>query len=35
MITEEIGSEVAAYEGVTYEKVGSLGIAIEDAPQGR
>jgi NADH-quinone oxidoreductase subunit G len=35
MITEEIGPEVAAYEGVTYEKVGSLGIAIEDAPQGR
>jgi NADH-quinone oxidoreductase subunit G len=29
MITEEIGREVAAYTGVTYEKVGSQGIAIE------
>jgi NADH-quinone oxidoreductase subunit G len=29
MVTEEIGREVAAYTGITYEKVGSLGMAIE------
>jgi predicted molibdopterin-dependent oxidoreductase YjgC len=29
MVTEEIGREVAAYTGITYEKVGSLGIALE------
>ena len=29
MVTEEIGREIAAYTGITYEKVGSLGIAIE------
>jgi predicted molibdopterin-dependent oxidoreductase YjgC len=27
-VTEEIGRESAAYTGITYEKVGSLGIAI-------
>jgi NADH-quinone oxidoreductase subunit G len=29
MITEEIGREVAAYTGITYEKVGSSGIATD------
>jgi NADH-quinone oxidoreductase subunit G len=29
MVTEEIGREIAAYAGVTYEKVGSQGIALE------
>jgi hypothetical protein len=29
MITEELGREVAAYTGITYEKVGSSGIALE------
>jgi predicted molibdopterin-dependent oxidoreductase YjgC len=29
MVTEELGREVAAYTGITYEKVGSSGIAIE------
>ena len=29
MVTEEIGREIAAYTGITYEQVGSLGIAIE------
>ena len=29
MVTEEVGREVAAYTGITYEKVGSSGIAIE------
>jgi predicted molibdopterin-dependent oxidoreductase YjgC len=29
MVTEEIGREIAAYTRITYEKVGSLGIAIE------
>jgi NADH-quinone oxidoreductase subunit G len=29
MVTEEIGREIAAYTGITYEKVGSMGIAIE------
>jgi NADH-quinone oxidoreductase subunit G len=29
MVTEEIGREVAAYTGFTYEKVGNSGIAIE------
>jgi NADH-quinone oxidoreductase subunit G len=29
MVTEEIGREIAAYTGITYEKVGSSGIAIE------
>jgi NADH-quinone oxidoreductase subunit G len=28
-ITEQLGQEVAAYSGITYEKVGSLGMAIE------
>jgi NADH-quinone oxidoreductase subunit G len=28
MVTEEIGRQVAAYRGVTYEKVGSLGLAL-------
>jgi predicted molibdopterin-dependent oxidoreductase YjgC len=29
MVTEEIGREIAAYTAITYEKVGSSGIAIE------
>jgi predicted molibdopterin-dependent oxidoreductase YjgC len=29
MVTEEIGREIAAYTGITYEKVGSSGITIE------
>jgi hypothetical protein len=29
MVTEEIGREIAAYTGITYEKVGSSGILIE------
>jgi NADH-quinone oxidoreductase subunit G len=29
MITEEIGREIPAYTGITYEKVGSAGIATE------
>lgn len=29
MVTEEVGREVAAYTGITYEKVGSAGVAIE------
>jgi NADH-quinone oxidoreductase subunit G len=29
MVTEEIGREIAAYTGITYEKVGSAGVAIE------
>jgi predicted molibdopterin-dependent oxidoreductase YjgC len=28
-ITEQLGKEVAVYTGITYEKVGSLGMAIE------
>jgi NADH-quinone oxidoreductase subunit G len=28
MITEDIGREVAAFNGVTYEKVGSLGVPL-------
>ena len=28
MVTEAIGREIAAYTGITYEKVGSLGIAM-------
>ena len=29
MVTEEIGREIATYTGITYEKVGSSGLAIE------
>jgi NADH-quinone oxidoreductase subunit G len=29
MVTEEIGREIAPYTGITYEKVGSAGVAIE------
>jgi predicted molibdopterin-dependent oxidoreductase YjgC len=29
MVTEEIGREVPAYTGITYEKIGSLGMAVE------
>jgi formate dehydrogenase major subunit len=29
MVTEEIGREITAYTGISYEKVGSLGIALD------
>jgi hypothetical protein len=29
MVTEEIGREIATYTGITYEKVGRSGLAIE------
>jgi NADH-quinone oxidoreductase subunit G len=34
LVTEDIGQEIAAYTGITYEKVGSLGVAIESSPEG-